>query len=374
MRVGVIGLGGTGGAALRFLAEAGHAATGFEQFCLGHNQGSSHGESRIIRYTYPDLLYTQMMGDAYPLWHALEEAAGEELLVRSGGVVFGPEGNERVLRTEAVLQETGLPYERLTPAEVTARFPALRLAADEIAVYQRESGFLRAGRCVLANLRLARAAGAEVLEETPLREIAPHGAEVVCRDGAGGEWVFDRVIVTAGAWIGRFFPELHLPLAVTRQEIAYLGVARNQEGFAPGRFPVWIDAGEKFYGFPSDDQIEGIKLAANHPGVPVDPDHVERVVEEAWLAKVIEYASRRMPDLAPRVTAASTCLYTNTPDEHFILDRTPGTENIWLASGCSGHGFKFTVLLGKIMADLATGGAYPRDLSRFSARRFAHGL
>lgn len=374
MRVGVIGLGGTGGAALRFLAEARHAAIGFEQFQLGHDRGSSHGESRIIRYTYPDLLYTQMMGDAYPLWHALEEAAGEELLVRCGGVVFGPQGNERVLRTEAVLQETGLPYERLTPVQVAERFPALHLAPDEIAVYQQESGFLRAGRCVRANARLAQAAGAQVLESSPLREITPHGSEVVCRDGAGGEWVFDRVIVTAGAWIGRFFPKLHLPLGVTRQEIAYLGVDRNEASFAPGRFPVWIDAGEKFYGFPSDGQIEGVKLAANHPGEPVDPDRVDRTVADAWLAKVIEYASRRMPDLAPRVTAANTCLYTNTPDEHFILDRAPDVENVWLVSGCSGHGFKFTVLLGKIMADLATGGAYPRDLSRFAARRFAHGL
>lgn len=370
MRVAVVGLGGTGSAALRLLAEAGHRAIGFEQFQVGHDRGSSHGESRIVRYTYPDLLYTQMMGDAYPLWRSLEAAAGEELMVLCGGLLFGPAGHPRVEATEQVLRETKLPYERLSAAEVRERFPAMHLEAGERAIYQAESGFLRAGSCVRANVRLAREHGAEVVEEVAVVAVEPRGAEVVIRDGTGGERVFDRVVLTSGAWIGRFFPEVSLPLRVSRQEYAYLSVACEPGQFQPGRFPVWIDAGERFYGFPADGRVEGVKLAANHPGETVDPDHMRRTVDAPYLGKVVEYASRRFPGLTAPPTVAGTCLYTNTPDEHFIIDRVPETENVWLVSGCSGHGFKFTVLLGKIAADLATDGAYPRDLSRFSLRRF----
>ncbi len=371
MRVAVVGLGGTGSAALRFLAAAGHQVTGYEQFRAGHDRGSSHGESRIIRYTYPDRLYTEMMGDAYPLWRALEAAAGEELLVPSGGLLFGPEGHPRVAATEQVLRETGLPYEPMGPEEARDRFPGLRLQAGERALYQRESGFLRSTRCVLANLRLAREHGAAVREEIAVREILPRGREVVVRDEREAEAVYDRVIVTAGAWLGRFFTGLDLPLTVTRQEVAYLAAAAPEQ-YVPGAFPVWIDAGERYYGFPADGRVDGVKLAANHPGEAVDPDRVRRPVDDEYLEKVRAYAARRLPGLGQEVTAGATCLYTSTPDEHFILDRDPEAPDVWIASGCSGHGFKFTVLLGKIIADLATGGAYRRDLGRFSLRRFLH--
>jgi len=372
VKVAVIGIGGTGSAAARFLAEAGHQVTGFEQFRLGHDRGSSHGESRIIRYTYPDLLYTQMMGDAYPLWAALERAAGEELFVRCGGLLFGPDGHPRLVQTETTLRESRLPYERLSPEEARERFPGLRLQAGELALYQRESGFLRSTRCVLANARLARTAGAVLREETAVREIEPRRDGVLILTADGEEQLFDRVIVTAGAWIGRFFSRIRLPLRVSRQEVAYLAIREAPEQFAPGRFPVWIDAGERYYGFPSDGVVEGVKLAANHPGETVDPERVRRSVDGEYVEKVVEYAARRFPDLEARVTFATTCLYTNTPDEHFILDRVPESPHVWLVSGCSGHGFKFTVLLGKIAADLATGGSYPRDLGRFALRRFAH--
>ena len=369
MKVAVIGIGGTGSAASRQLAQAGHEAVGFEQFSLGHDRGSSHGESRIIRYTYPDALYTQMMHDAYPLWDALQEEAGEELLVRCGGLWFGPEQHPNIVATEQALCKTNLPFEMLSPEAVGERFPAIRLRTGETAIYQPDSGFLRASRCVLANARLARSQGAVLHENAPVREILSRGEHVVVRTEAGGEEIFDRAIVTAGAWMGHLFERLNLPLKVTRQEVGYLPIRQNAEWFAPGRLPVWIDAGTRWYGFPSDGRVEGVKIAWHRHGEIAAPDRVRRTVDDSYQRAAAEYAAERLPNLGGEVVHANVCLYTSTPDEHFIIDRAPDLPNVWLVSGCSGHGFKFTVLLGKIAADLATGKDYPRNLSRFALSR-----
>ena len=182
----------------------------------------------------------------------------------------------------------------------------------------------------------------------------------------------DRVVVTAGPWISRLVPQLAPALHVTKQQYAYLRIARNAASFAPGRFPVWIDAGEvtggEVYGFPSDGRVEGVKFAVHVEGAPVDPDNVRREVDEAALDVLRAYAAERLPDLSGEVVAAKACLYTNTPDHDFVI----GEENgIVFVSGCSGHGFKFTVLLGQIAAELATGRKPAIDLSKFAAARFA---
>lgn len=370
MKIAVVGVGGTGSAACRHLAKAGHEVVGYEQFTLGHDRGSSHGESRIIRYTYPDLLYTQMMGDAYTLWADLEQEAGEELFVRCGGLYFGDPDNANVRTTEQALCDAGLPYERLEPAAAQDRFPAFRFRDAETILYQRESGLLRSTRCVLANARLAQQHGATLHENATVEAITPRAGEVVIRTAAGDEAVFDRVIVTAGAWMGHLFSRLKLPLRVTRQQVLYLQIARNADLFPPGRFPVWIDASSNYYGFPDDGCVPGIKLASHHLGDTVDPNDVRREVDEPYVQDAIRYAAQRLPDLDSTVTHSLVCLYTSTPNEDFILDAVPDAPNVWLVSGCSGHGFKFTVLLGKIIAELATDGSYPRDLNRFTLSQF----
>jgi monomeric sarcosine oxidase len=370
MRVAVVGIGGTGSAAARHLAQAGHLVTGYEQFRVGHDRGSSHGESRIIRYTYPDPLFTAMMADAYPLWADLEQRAGEELMVRCGGLFFGRHDDPNVMETEQALVGAGLPYERLDPRAAEARFPAFRFRTDEVALYQSESGLLRATRCVLANARLAREYGATLCEESAVTAILPHGATAIVRTSVGEEAEYDRVIVTAGAWMSRLFADLRLPLRVTRQQIVYFRIAHHPERFQPDRCPVWIDATALYYGFPQDGHMPGVKLASHVQGDHVDPDAVDRSVEADYIDQTAAYAARRLPDLSAETTHSQVCLYTNTPNEDFILDHLPDNPNIWLVSGCSGHGFKFTVLLGKIAADLATGGSYARDLSRFRLERF----
>lgn len=368
MRVAVIGVGGTGSAACRFLAERGHSVVGYERFHAGHERGSSHGESRIIRYTYPDSLYTRMMSDAYPLWAQLEEAADEELFVRCGGLYFGKSGEASVYATEQALIGAGLPYDKLTSREAEARFPAFRFERDENVLYQPESGLLRATRCVLANVRLAKSAGATIREGAIVTEIRAVGDEVAVRTESGEEDVFDRAIVTAGAWMGELFTRLRLPLTVTRQQVIYLNIAQNPAYFEKESLPVWIDATTLYYGFPNDGRIPGAKIASHVFGESVDPDAPKRDVDSAYIEAAREYARKRLPDLGGEVSHQTTCLYTVAPNEDFILDRVPDAPNVWLVSGCSGHGFKFTVLLGKIAAQLALGEKYPGDLSRFQIR------
>ena len=373
MRIAIIGIGGTGSACARHLAKAGHDVLMLEQFTLDHDLGSSFGESRIIRRTYPDLLYTQMMAAAYPLWDELEHEAGEQLFVKSGGTYFGHEGHPDIAAVISALKNTNTPYEHLSAREHNARFPGFHLREGESAVYQADSGFLRASACVRTQTRLAIEHGAHLVERCRVEAIEHEGGLTIIseRDGKRLEHVVDRVVVMAGPWISRLVPQLAKSLHVTKQQYAYLRIARNAAQFAPGRFPVWIDAGGvtggEMYGFPSDGRVEGVKFAAHLEGSAVNPDEMNREVEQAALEALRDYARERMPDLSGEVVAAKICLYTNTPDHDFVIGEERGVIFI---SGCSGHGFKFTVLLGKIAADLAVGAKPAFDLSRFSTKRF----
>ena len=369
MKVAVIGIGGTGSAAARFLARAGHEVVGFEQFAVGHTRGSSHGESRIIRYTYSDELYTQLMGEAYPLWQELQLEAGEELLVRTGGLFFGGRFSSLLASARAALDQSSVPYEWLAAAEAVRRFPALRLADTEAALYQPDMGYLRATACVLANIRLANARGADIREETPVREVAQTGSQVQVTTEAGETSVFDRALVTAGPWLGQFFAGLRL--RVTRQQVVYLKPQAGTEcNFEADKLPVWIDADTNMYGFPTDGRVEGVKLASHHQGEDADPNGARRPPDSSYQEQMGDYAAARFVGLTRQLTHAETCLYTNTPNEDFLLDTVPGQPHVWLVSGCSGHGFKFTVLLGKIAAEAATRGVTPPYLPRFALRQF----
>ena len=372
MKVIIVGVGGTGSAAARFLARAGHSVLAFEQFEVGHALGSSHGESRIIRYTYPDAVYTHMMGEAYPLWRALQEEAGEELLARTGGVFFGDKNGSVLAAARAALDGSGVSHEMLDAAEAGRRFPALRLSDAEAALYQPDMGYLRATACVQANVRLARALGADVREHVAVGKVEQRGDKVVVTTEGGEEHRADRVLVTAGPWMGRLFASLRLPLRVTRQQVVYLspasGAARD---FEADRLPVWIDADANVYGFPSDGRIEGVKLASHDQGETADPDGPRRPPDASYANQMADYAAARFAGLTRQVTHAQTCLYTNTPNEDFLVDTAPDTPHVWLVSGCSGHGFKFTVLLGKLTAEAATLGITPLYLSRFALSRFA---
>lgn len=371
MRIAVLGLGGVGTAAARFLATAGHGVVGFEQFRLDHDRGSSYGGSRIIRRVYPDSYYVSLMNAAYPLWEALEQESGESLLVKCGGLFFGPREHPEMTGIEQALGEAGVSYHRWSAAESQEQYPQIRLGLDEYSVFDPESGFLRASRCVQVNARLARAAGAELREEVAVSalESTSGGPRLRVND----RWEqFDRVVVTAGPWTCSLLaPWINPPLTVTRQQYAHFQMQGDRAAYAPDRFPVWIDAATYFYGFPENEDHPGVKAAQHIPGPPHDPNSPDRQPREADNEILRKYLARRIPALSGPVLLDKVCLYTMTPDEDFLLDRLPGEPNIVYCGGLSGHGFKFTVLMGWLLARLAQDQDPSHDLSRFSLHRFA---
>lgn len=365
MRIAVIGIGGVGSAACRHLAKAGHQVVGFERFAIGHGRGSSHGESRIIRYAYPDLLYTRMMQGAYELWRELQIEASEDLLVTCGGVLVGRPENPLLIETARALRESATAFETLTPAQSRKRFEAIALQPNEISLFQPDAGYLRASRCVDANVRLARAHGAQIYENSEVIEIIERNGLPAVRLAGKDPLPFDGVIVTVGAWSRKILPQLDLPLTIGRRQVIYLQIQAHPELFAVGKFPVWIDAETLYYGFPIDGQIPGIKLASHTLGPDIDPDSGSRAISDEITSDALAQARRRLHFVGDTVEYAQTCLYTSTANEDFIIDFVPNVSNVCVVSACSGHGFKFTVLMGKICAMLVTGADAGYDLSRF---------
>ena len=370
MRVAVIGLGGVGSAAARFLAQNGHQVTVFEQFHLDHDRGSSYGESRIIRKVYPDALYAGLMQAAYPLWEELERESGQSLFLRCGGFFFGPEGHPEMTDTEAALTAVGVPFQRWSAAEAGRRLPSFRLKPSEYGIYEPESGLLRASRCVQANASLAVRHGAELRVGFSVSALEAQGSGIRLRCGEEA-LDFDAVVVTAGPWTQSLLaPYVQLPLRVTRQQYAHFAVSGDRAAFSPERFPVWIDFEQQFYGFPEHEPISGAKVALHEMGTPHDPDSPDRQPHEEDNDTLRRYLQHRLPDLTPEVTFAKVCLYTNSPDADFLVDRVPGLPGAVFVGGLSGHGFKFTVLLGKIAAQMAVGQDPGHDLHRFALDRF----
>lgn len=353
MKIAVIGTGGSGSAALRFLAKDGHEVVGFEQFAIGHAMGSSHGHSRIIRHSYPDEFHTRLMRRAYDLWEDLEQESGEDLLVKCGGITFGPADDPTLQATIRSLVSTGIDHEILNREQCAERFPAIDIGEGAIAAYQKDSGFLRSTRCVRAQVDIAMKHGAEVREHAPVTSVEEQDGRVIVFTEETTE-EYDAAIITAGPWIGKLLAPLNLPITVALRQVAYFSIRRNPENFAPGKLPVWIEHPSDHYGFPCDGQMDGIKIASHDAGMPYDPDEPGRPAMPEFLESLAQKANGLFPDLSGDIVSSQSCLYTITPDEHFIVDRAPGSSRVLLCSGCSGHGFKFTILLGRMMADMAT--------------------
>ena len=362
----VLGLGGMGSAALYHLARRGAAPLGVEQFAVGHALGSSHGESRVFRTLYHDALYTRLAAAALPLWRELEAASGETLLTLNGMISYARETNPQFHRYLEVFGGSGGACTLLRPAELSARFPALRIPADALACFTPVAGFLDAGRCVRAHIAAGRAAGAVVREETPVREIDVGGERPVVQTEAGA-YVCERLIVTSGPWAATLLRDLRLPLQVTRQQKFYFRPACPSE-YSPARIPVYTDYDTGFYGFPA--QGAGLKVADDGLGEVTTAETVDRRLDLAQRDRLQAWLGALMPGSALTYLDGATCLYTMTPDKDFIIDRHPRNPNVIIAAGFSGHGFKFTTLIGSILADLALLGATPHPLERFRLDRF----
>ena len=366
----VVGLGAMGSATLAELAARGRRVLGLDRFTPPHDLGSSHGKSRIIREAYfEDPRYVPLVQRAYQRWADLERESGRTLMLRTGGLMIGPPRGTLVSGALRSAEAHALPHERMSAAEARAAYPALRVPDDAIVVREPRSGVLFPEGCIAAQLDRARRHGAEFRGDEPAIAWATEGAGVEVRT-ARCRYRAASLVLCAGAWLARLVPELDLPLAVTRQVLFWFEPAANPERFAPERFPIFIwedEPGRFLYGFP--DLGDGIKIARHMEGDATDPDRVRREVS-ADEAKILRAAlTRCVPDAEGKLRQTAVCLYTNTPDQHFIVDLHPGNPQVVIASPCSGHGFKFASALGEVLADLATGRAPAFDLGLFRLDR-----
>ncbi|MDE2571874.1 MAG: N-methyl-L-tryptophan oxidase [bacterium] len=352
----VLGLGAMGSATAAHVAARGGRVLGMERFGPAHALGSSHGKTRVIRQAYYEApAYVPLLLRAYELWDDLERRSGEQLLLRTGGLMVGAPDSEVVLGSARSAREHDLAHELLDATDIRRRFPALRPRDGECGVYEPNAGALYPERCVLAHLQWAAAAGAELRFGMPVVSWAAtaDGVQIETKDGTVCE--AQTLVVCAGAWLGRFCTSFAASVRAERNVMHWFRPRANAESFAVGRLPIYLieRAGEPvLYGFP-DISGDGVKVAPHYTGDYTDPDELRRDVAPDEVAAMRERMMGWIPDAAGEHIASVVCMYTNSPDLHFVIGRHPEHANVVVAGGFSGHGFKFSSVIGEILADLA---------------------
>jgi len=367
----VVGVGGVGAATCLQLARRGQRVLGLERFDVPHAEGSSHGGNRMIRLAYFEgAAYVPLVLRAHALWHDLGREAGEQLIWETGTLDLAPAGAGVVEEAEAACRAHGLAHETFDAAGVMQRWPVFRLPAGHVGLLQPQGGFVASERGIVAQVGLALDAGAEIRAREMVLDWQPLGDGVRVRTERG-TYEAGALVLSAGAWISRFVPPLAAVTQPYRQVFGWFR-PRTPEAFAQGRFPSFtmLAEGGHFYGFPLW-QHPGFKVGGPHHGREAcDPDTVDRAIRDSDIAGLADWLERFIPDAAGSLLALRTCLYTMTPDEHFIVDRLPGLPQVIVASPCSGHGYKFTPVMGEVLADLACGRTPAFDISGFALSRF----
>ena len=332
---------------------------GLEQFGPAHDQGSSHGRSRIIRQAYFEgVTYVPLLRRAFELWDQLQKESGQPLLTMTGGLYLGVPGSRLIDGALASAAAHSLAHEVLSSDEVRRRFPPFRPPQHFVGVYERQAGVLDPEASVRAALALAGQHGADLhFAERVLRlDLAPsgEGATIVTERA---EYTCDRLVLACGPWTAQFLPDLREALSVVRMVMHWFKPTARPEQFLPDRCPIYmweLDDGLQFYGFPAMEGAAGGVKVALHTQVrtPTTPQTIDRTVHDAEIARVRAIMAEYIPQLSGESLDTRTCMYTLTPDEHFILDRHPAYPQMAIAAGFSGHGFKFCSVVGEIMADL----------------------
>lgn len=373
----VIGCGGLGSAALYWLSrELGSSVLGIEQFSLGHDYGASQDHSRIIRLAQHQSQYAALAPHAYEAFYEIERESGVQVLLKTGGLVIEDSegrdvekvGTRTVEGYVAAFEEHGFDYELLGPEELMQRWPQFHLSGSERAIYQAESGLVDARKSNAVHIALARARGAKVLENTPVRAVHPsgEGVEVVTDDET---YYAERVVVASDMWTNEVLREtgVRIPLTITQEQVTYYATPNLRE-FAPERFPVFMWHGRKnYYGFPVYGEV-ATKLGQHMGGHEVtvrtrtfDPDPVRR-------ERYREFLGRYLPGFLGPELYTRTCPYTIPPDQNFVLDTLPEHPQISVAIG-AGHAFKFASLIGRILSGLALDGVSDFPIESFSLTR-----
>ena len=370
----VVGLGGIGSAAAyRLAAGGGRRILGLEQFELGHDRGASSDVSRITRLSYHRREYVELAIQAQAAWREVEQASGEEILTITGGLDLAPPGAAESIDDYATaMSAAGVGFEWLDIVDVARRWPPWRLDPDTRAIFQQAGGIADPERGNAAHQRLARAAGASLLERTRVSAIEDRGGELIVHTEDGGRYAAGSVVIAADAWTNELLAPLGhpLPLSVTREQVTWFQ-ATDPAAFEPGRFPVWIWLDQpSFYGFPTyrgpgpkvGEDVGGRVTTAHERTFMTDPD---------CLARVGAFLAARMPGSIGPAVATKTCLYTLTPDRDFVIDRLPEQPGVIVALGAA-HAYKFAALFGTLLAELAldpTRGAPGPELGLFAIDR-----
>lgn len=370
----VLGIGGMGSATAFELARRGRRVLGLEQYSLGHDRGSSHGQTRIIRKAYfehPN--YVPLLRRAYERWYELEQLQGRRLFTECGCLNIGTPEGVLIAGVRRAAAEHRLSVEDLSADELRRRFPMLRFGADNVGVLERDAGFLAVEDCVVGYAEEARNLGAELRPATPVLSWAVQGNGVVVRT-EGQEFAAGRLIITAGAWASRVLTDLGLPLEVRRKVLLWFGTAH------PGRFrrdlfPVYLTEQPEgtYYGFPVLD-ANGHKVARHDGGqVVANPAEVDRTIGPDDEADCRAFLQQHLPEVDGPCRYGRVCLYTMTPDEHFVIGVHPEHPQVAIAAGFSGHGFKFASVVGEILADLSDRGTTDLPIDMFRITRFKGG-
>lgn len=356
----VVGVGTMGAAACYQLARRGVRVLGLEQFDVPHGRGSHHGFSRMIRMAYfehPD--YGRLLKAAYDLWFELEAESGQKMLEVTGGLYMGRPDCDLVDRSRQAAEAQDLPHEMIGRRRLADEFECFRVPDEFVAFYENKAGFILPERAVAAFAELALRGGADLRGQEPVLKwtAEPGGVTVhTSRD----TYAADRIIFCGGAWSCRLLGDIGVDLTVTRQVLGWVWPHRT-ECFSLGRFPVWaIEPDEAdpnegiYYGFPMMPDNPGFKIALHHRAGPTDPDQVCHEIQPGDEQTFRPALRKWIPAADGPLLSLRVCLYTNSSDGHFIIDRHPLHEHVLLACGFSGHGFKFAPVIGRILADLAT--------------------
>ncbi|MGH3321119.1 MAG: N-methyl-L-tryptophan oxidase [Streptosporangiaceae bacterium] len=371
----VVGLGGMGSAAAYRLAERGQRVLGLERFWPAHDQGSSHGGSRIIRQAYfEDPAYVPLVLRAYELWEQVRRDAGRDVLTITGGLMIGAPDSRTVAGSVRSAEQWGLDHELLDAAQIRRRFPTMAPDDDTVGLYEPKAGFVVPESGVAAHLRLAERAGADLRYDEPVLEWRAGGGSVTVRT-PDGAYTAAELVVCPGAWAPELLADLGVSFRVERYAQFFFAPTGGPGPYLPDRHPIFVwegTGGRQFYGFPALGEPEpAAKVAFFRGGQPCTPDTIDRVVHPEEVEDMRAFVAPRIPTLPGRFVDAVTCMYTVSPDEHFIIARHPAHDRVTVACGFSGHGFKFASVVGEILADLAVDGSTSHPVELFDPRRLA---
>ncbi|XP_044210838.1 peroxisomal sarcosine oxidase [Thunnus albacares] len=370
----VIGAGVQGSFTAYQLAKKNKKTLLLEQFILPHTRGSSHGQTRIIRKAYEQDFYTHMMGECYELWAQLERESGVKLYRQTGLLVMGPENSENYQLFKNTLQRNKVPIVVLSHDNFSQHIPHVNLAEGDGALVDMTAGVLYADRALKTVQAQFEKLGGVIRDKEKVTDIKP--GPVVMVSTSAGVYRAKSVVITAGPWANRLLAHtgLQLPLEVVKINVCYWKEKVPESYNVKRRFPCFLltegeESNEHIYGLPSNE-YPGLVKICYHMGSETDPDQRDKQTDRSDIDILQRYVARCLPALDPEPAVVESCMYTLTPDRHFVLDCHPTHSNIVIGAGFSGHGFKFGPIIGKLLCELTLGEVPSYDLSPFRIKRF----